>query len=384
MKENQDMLIAEALRLYGETVTPAKKSAQSEAYRIGNILRCPIAMVSLARCTARDIAAHRDLRIATAHQNDPKKTLSPGTVKHELMLLSNLFTIAATEWGMQNLENPVAKVRKPKTPPGRTRRLRPEEEKKLMRALDRHPNKELKAIVRLALETGGRQGELLSLSWENISFRKRVAHLESTKNGEQRDIPLSRQALVALESLTSPAPKHGKVFSYTNTGVKSAWRSITKSLCIEDLHFHDLRHEAISRLFEKGLDAIEVATISGHKSMQMLKRYTHLSAYKLVAKLDKLDKRQKSGQNPAFQDIRPYLAILTYSYRFWHVEFLDFPGLSIRHRQQSAAVSQASAELLRELIVTLRKGRIPPDPTPCFLPVRTRCSEVVLASILPI
>ncbi|EHC5911056.1 tyrosine-type recombinase/integrase, partial [Salmonella enterica subsp. enterica serovar Eastbourne] len=84
-----------------------------------------------------------------------------------------------------------------------------------------------------------------------------------------------------------PVQLSGTVFHYKSTGFKSAWRVALQKLKIENLHFHDLRHEAISRLFELGtLNVMEVAAISGHKSLNMLKRYTHLRAYQLVSKLD--------------------------------------------------------------------------------------------------
>ncbi|WP_140429489.1 site-specific integrase, partial [Salmonella enterica] len=137
----------------------------------------------------------------------------------------------------------------------------------------------------LVLETAMRQGEILSLRWEHIDLRHGVAHLPETKNGHSRDVPLSRMARNCLQML--PMSLNGSVFRYTSSGLRSAWRTALQVLHIDNLHFHDLRHEAISRFFELGnLNVMEVAAISGHRSKNMLKRYTHLRAWQLVSKLD--------------------------------------------------------------------------------------------------
>ncbi|MBW6087066.1 site-specific integrase [Escherichia coli] len=118
------------------------------------------------------------------------------------------------------------------------------------------------------------------------------------KNGLPRDVPLSRKARNYLQIL--PQQINGNVFSYTSSGFKSARRTALLDLKIENLHFHDLRHEAISRFFELGtLNVIEVAAISGHRSLNMLKRYTHLRAYQLVSKLD-AGRKQTSKISPYF------------------------------------------------------------------------------------
>ncbi|WP_434081903.1 site-specific integrase [Escherichia coli] len=130
----------------------------------------------------------------------------------------------------------------------------------------------LYVIFHLALETAMRQGEILALRWEHIDLRHGVAHLPETKNGHSRDVPLSRRARNFLQMM--PVNLHGNVFDYTASGFKNAWRiephnDFASRTCI----FHDLRHEAISRFFELGsLNVMEIAAISGHRSMNMLKR----------------------------------------------------------------------------------------------------------------
>ncbi len=141
-------------------------------------------------------------------------------------------------------------------------------------------------MIRFAIATGMRRGEILSLEWRNIDMAQRVATLPDTKNGEARQVPLSTAAIAAI----TPLPRHisdGRVFWTWARGdsFQAAWKRAFKLAGAPDLRFHDLRHEAVSRFFELGLNPMEVASISGHKTLQMLKRYTHLKASELVKKL---------------------------------------------------------------------------------------------------
>ena len=138
-------------------------------------------------------------------------------------------------------------------------------------------------LVLVAIETGMRRGELLSLTWDNVHLDKNWVHLPMTKNGESRDVPLSPKARDILGSL--PRDISGKVFPIHFEGLKSLWRRAMRRVELDDLHFHDLRHEATSRFFELGLNVVEVAAITGHKDLKMLQRYTHLRAEDLARKL---------------------------------------------------------------------------------------------------
>jgi integrase len=126
----------------------------------------------------------------------------------------------------------------------------------------------------------------LGLLWEHVDLDQRVAHLPLTKNGESRDIPLSHRATATLQALLPNRGEAKRVFPVTGNGVKLAWVRLRNRAGCADLHFHDLRHEAVSRLFERGLNIAEVSAISGHKELRMLQRYTHLRAVDLVRRLD--------------------------------------------------------------------------------------------------
>ncbi|CTA53430.1 phage integrase family site-specific recombinase [Shigella sonnei] len=241
------MSLSRALDKYLKTVSVHKKGHQQEFYRSNVIKRYPIALRNMDEITTVDIATYRDVRLAEINPRTGKP-ITGNTVRLELALLSSLFNIARVEWGTCRT-NPVELVRKPKVSSGRDRRLTSSEERRLSRYF-REKNLMLYVIFHLALETAMRQGEILALRWEHIDLRHGVAHLPETKNGHSRDVPLSRRARNFLQMM--PVNLHGNVFDYTASGFKNAWRIATQRLRIEDLHFHDLRHEAISRFFELG------------------------------------------------------------------------------------------------------------------------------------
>lgn len=218
------------------------------------------------------------------HRNARLKTVSASTIRKEVNLLSKLFDLAGKEWGIPIAANPCAMVSRPAEPKGRDRRLEEGEEAALLLAC-RQSSIELEAIVQVALETGARLGELLKLRWIDVNLVKCTGKLLDTKNGEDRVIPLSPKALGALKSL----PRHigGRVFWRwsASDSFNKTWTRACQRAEINDLRFHDLRHEAVSRLFESGnWNSMEVAAVSGHKTLTMLKRYTHLRAEDLAKK----------------------------------------------------------------------------------------------------
>lgn len=171
-----DVTLREAFETYRTRISILKKGYAQEKYRIEQITRSFLGDRIVRSITSVDIATYRDQRLTETNPRT-KKTLSPATVRLELSLLSNLFDIARIEWGYCD-GNPVKNVRKPKTPPGRERRLLPREERQILRYCHSHQNQELYSIVVLALETAMRQGEILNLRWENINLKARVAHLD--------------------------------------------------------------------------------------------------------------------------------------------------------------------------------------------------------------
>ena len=144
----------------------------------------------------------------------------------------------------------------------------------------------MKPLIVLAIETAMRRGEMLDLQWQHVDLVRCVAHLPLTKNGDSRDIPLSRRAIAILKGLKADKGRDAdRVFPVSGNSIRLAFEHLRVRAQMDDFHFHDLRHEGISRLFEKGLNIAEVSAISGHKELRMLMRYTHLRAVDLVSRL---------------------------------------------------------------------------------------------------
>ncbi len=278
--EAESTSLKELLQRYLAEVTPLKKGAGPEAVRVRALLRHPLAERIVSTIRGVDIASYRDERLSR---------VCPGTVKRDLVILSHLFEVARKEWGI-HVRNPVRDIQVPAHAKSRNRRLQTSrdgaasEEQRLLQACADARNPYLLPIVRLALETAMRQGELVRLRWEHIDLTRRVAHLPDTKNGECRAVPLSSTAVGVLRAL--PRSLNGQVFpGLTSEAIKRSYIRAVRRAGIENLRFHDLRHEATTRLFEKGLNIMEVASITGHKDLRMLQRYTHLKAEDLARKL---------------------------------------------------------------------------------------------------
>ena len=296
-KEAESTTLSEALDRYEREVIPGKKGAVQESMRIRIWKRTPLAKRSIASILGKDIAAYRDARL---------KEVAPNTVRHELAVLSHVFTIAVKEWSMAGLVNPVRQIRIPKAPPGRDRRLNPGE---LERIISASGSSVLPDIARFAVETGMRQAEIAEMTWELVDLKKRTVTLLDTKNGEKRIVPLSTEAVRILSELVRRID--GEVWGIQPRTIAISFaravsraRTIYEKECVDkkekpdpaflvDLHFHDLRHEATSRFFELGLDATKVKNITGHKTYSMLARYTHLKAEDIALEIDRLEKERE-------------------------------------------------------------------------------------------
>ena len=269
-----DCTLGELIERYGREITPTKRSGYKEILRVNKLSRHCIATIKLSNLNSNHIAQFRDERL---------KTVSGTTVVKDLSLLSLVIKTAITEWGFKLPSNPVVSVKKPKENRARDRRLVDDEYDRLLKECVKRKNHWFKPLVVVALATGMRRGELLSLEWKHVHLDKSWAHLPMTKNGDGRDVPLSRKALDELQAL--PRDISGVVFPISISALRGLWDRSIRKADLQGLHFHDLRHEATSRFFELGLNVVEVASITGHKDLKMLQRYTHLRAEDLARKL---------------------------------------------------------------------------------------------------
>ena len=254
---------------YSAEISIKKRGRVEENSRSEKMRRHKISALPLGKLKPFHIAQYRDERL---------QEVSTTTAKKELQLISHALDIGRREWGL-NIKNVAADVAKPKEPKGRERRLEENEEHLLLGVLSASENHWIKPLMEFAIETGMRRGELLKLRWEDVNLGRKTALIKETKNGDSRKIPLSVAAIRTLSGL----PRHlgGNVFPVTPNALRGVWRRAVKKVGIDNLRFHDLRHEATSRFFEKGLNVMEVAAITGHKDLRMLQRYTQLRAEKL-------------------------------------------------------------------------------------------------------
>jgi integrase len=264
--------LASLLERYRRTVTPGKRGANREQYKLRVLLAHPMAQLSLDRLTPSEIATYRDQRLSLVKGD---------TVRRELAIVQHCLKLATVEWGIALPSNPVSQIKLPAPGRARDRRAAPAElERLLASAIGRAPW--LSAMIRLAVQTGMRRGELLSMKWADVDFETRTVRLTRTKNGHPRTVPLS---FAALELLRDTPGAGDMVFPITANAFRLAWERLKRRAGVNGLRFHDLRHEAVSRFFEKGLSMPEVAAISGHRDPRMLMRYTHPKAEAIAEKL---------------------------------------------------------------------------------------------------
>lgn len=272
-REAESTTLTEALTRYVNEVSESKKGSPQEKVRAKKWQQSELGNKSLAAIRSSDMAAYRDAEL--------KAGKSTATVRLNLALISHLYTVASKDWGIQGLKNPCTAIRMPKGSKQRERRPTTAE----LNALLKHAgdiNAELPVIIELAVETAMRRSELVMLRKDQV--RGRVAFLEDTKNGERRSVPLSKRAVELLEGLPTPIDG-GRFFHLKLDSVSNYFALACEAAKIKDLRLHDMRHEATSRLFERGLSMMEIASITGHKTLSMLKRYTHLCPNDLAEKL---------------------------------------------------------------------------------------------------
>jgi integrase len=321
--EAEATTLYEALKRYEEEISLSKKGAAQELSVLKTCKAVDLAKRPLATIRGADIAKLRDEWL---------KDYKPATVLRRLAVLSHVFSIARKEWGMDSLSNPIELIRKPQPNNARARRIavsttpvstiggeeseshRGAEDGELERVVKASGSPLLPPIIWLAVETAMRRGEIVSLSWMNVDLNRRVAHLPSTKNGDARDVPLSSRAVAVLQALKD-ARDHakdgasvgveddaGRVFEIRSDAVTRAFERavararklyIDESKAIKqrpddkfltDLRFHDLRHEATSRLASI-FPMHELTKITGHKDRRMLMRYYHPRAEDLAKRL---------------------------------------------------------------------------------------------------
>lgn len=249
--------VRDAFERYAENVSPGKKGARWEKIRLKAVSRDPLADLVLADLRHGDLADFRDRRL---------KKVTAGSVNRDLNLISAVLTRCVREWHWLE-ENPCRKLDRPRSPPPRDRRISDDEIALVLEALgEGERNQEVAMMFQLAIETGMRLGEMASLRWENVHEKHVV--LVDTKNGDRRNVPLSS----AARALLAPHGGSGPLFQVTAASASTLFRKAVKRTGIQNLRFHDTRHEALTRLARK-LDVLDLARMIGHRNTASLMVY---------------------------------------------------------------------------------------------------------------
>lgn len=272
--------IADLLDCYRSEILPRKKS-RSDGFYLTRLVSDPISQLNPETLRPLDIKEYRDRRL---------KEASGDTVRRELVLLSHVFTKALSEWGLDRKDNPVGIVEKPKANPHRKRRLSEEEWSRFWSEVERCRVPWFKPMVRLAIATAMRKSELLRIQWYDFERDQSNTTRMVTINGKtgERIVPLSNQALEILWDWREEdfGGGQGALFKADENRVNLVFRRVCNRAHILNYRFHDLRHEAISRLMNRiDLTKAEVMLVSGHKTDAMLYLYTQLHVNPVASKL---------------------------------------------------------------------------------------------------
>jgi integrase len=264
----------------------------------------------LSEVTAELVAEGRDALASEAYARGKARTKrgkeiqpkqhkrSGATVNRYLAALSHMFSVVIREWRLLD-RNPVRDISKKKESRGRTRFLTDEERAALLEACAKSEWKPLETIVLLALTTGARRGELVNLKWTDVDLKNSSALVHDTKNGDSRMLPLVGKALSALRELKLQNSSRSEfVFQQPSEfpgpyeHFDSHWYAALSVAKIEDLRFHDLRHTTASYLAQQGASLLEIADTLGHRTMAMVKRYSHLTQKNKVSAIEKMAKER--------------------------------------------------------------------------------------------
>lgn len=284
-KAAESTLFSTVIDLYIERALPGLKGAKQDK-SLCECIKAETTSLCLADLTTKTLSHYRDKL---------GRSLASATVVKRLNMINRIMKFAQIDLGIF-LPNglTIEQIKKPKVNNQRDRRLHDGELELLLP--NSSPN--LKPVIKFALATAMRRKELAKLQWRNTKLKDKYALLIDTKNSETRKVPLTDEALLVLKELSSgQKSENDLVFGYTSEqSITTAFKRACIRSNIKDLNFHDLRHEAISRLFESGLNIIEAAAVSGHRELRMLQRYTHLKPANIADKLNEASKKQKVAE----------------------------------------------------------------------------------------
>jgi integrase len=273
----------EVLSEYETKVTSLKESPDNEYTIIRFLNRVPWINMPWETVSVRHIAEYRDMRL---------RTVKGSTLHRQFDIIRHAATIAQDEWDWDVDAEMVKKVKIKIDPPSDHKRVSDAQIQQLLDAADGYLKvKYFIPMIKFTLETGLRRQELADLTWDAIKPQQRFIQVSKTKNGYPRRIPLTSKIKGILDTVSPNPSSHynipdsAPVFTHSVRSIECAFKRVKKRSGV-NFTLHMLRHEAISRLFEQGLSPIEVASISGHRTLSQLMRYSHADTQNLLQKME--------------------------------------------------------------------------------------------------
>lgn len=265
------MTVRKACEKYAEDILPSKRGVGPDKSRLDR-LEASLGNLSLAALEPSHVAEYRDRRL---------KEVGPQSVKHEINLLQRVLKACVLDWGIHLPRGIVTEqVRKPQPPPSskRDRRYEGDEEERLLDAAKNSRSKIAEKVIRFAIETGMRRGEIASMAWPDVNLVEGTLHIPETKTDSPRTIPLTDEAVMILRDQRRQTGLRAdkKVWGVRADSISKMFSRLCKKVGIENLRLHDSRHETASRLAEAGFTPFEISAVTGQKSWETIKRYTHV------------------------------------------------------------------------------------------------------------
>lgn len=261
---------AEVLDRYRKEVTPKKRGAHSENLILNKLLKEHWVKIPIHNLCRTHIASYRDKRLIE---------VTPATFKRQWGIVLAAIAKADLEWNYQIPIGLFKSLPIPRTRVREIKRISPSEQTKLLEYAEKLRTPQFSNIIQIALITGMRRGEILKIKRTHIDTHYRTLHIPDTKTGNPRTIPLTESTMKVISEFARATDKPSP------NALRLAWERLRKKCDLENLRFHDLRHEAISKWFDLGLSAVEVMHLSGHKSMQQVQRYAHANFQNIRIKL---------------------------------------------------------------------------------------------------
>lgn len=267
-----ELTLKQLIARYINEYVDSKRSSRNENYALQKFMRHSFTAKYLSNISPEDFEKYKRYRL---------QHVKPSTFRREMNIVRHAYNIAIKVWRLPIKSNPLDAVSMPSTSGGRSLRIDPDNLDGILLNAKQSRNKSIHDIIVFALETAMRRGEIVNIKRCDYDLDKATLNIPLSKNGYSRTIPLSKNAVEVLQRRKFQL----RPFPVSAPAVSKCWETIRRNANVPELNFHDLRHEAISRFFERGLSIPEVALISGHRDYRMLYRYTHLRAEDIVKKL---------------------------------------------------------------------------------------------------